>query len=115
MMMKRKSFTMLEMVCALVLMAVLIVVFSSISSRLGQARNSFANETRAILAVQNTVQRLKLLKDPDRKSAERIFLQEAEYAGAFVPRITGSDDSLELALLNQRKNPVVEVRLKCAK
>ncbi len=106
---------MLEMTCALVLMAVLLVVFSSILSRLNQTRSAFARETRAILVMQNTIQRLKLEAEPTRADAERIFREEARSVETLEPQVTATGDSLKLALLNRGRAATVEVTLKCAK
>ncbi len=106
---------MLEMTCALALMAILLVVFSSILSKLNQTRSAFARETCAILVMQNTIQRLKLEAEPTRTGAERIFREEARSVETLEPQVTASGDSLKLALLNHGKATTMEVTLKCAK
>jgi|GEM_PF-4838563 type II secretory pathway pseudopilin PulG len=113
--MKKRTFTMLEMTCALALTAVLVIVFGSILSKLNQARDSFALETNAVLVIQNTIQRLKLEAEPTRDNARHIFLDEAKSVHTLEPRIAENENDMRLALLNNRKAIIVEVTLKCVK
>ncbi len=111
----KRYFTMLEMICALGCLSILLAVFYTLQTSLKRTEQNFNAETAAILAMQNTLERLRMEEKPDRMAAQRIFLEEASFIPMFTPEFKESGDHVQLALLNKKQARTVEVTLKCEK
>ncbi len=111
--MKKRPFTMLELTCALALLALLIVMFSALRHQTRRSGEAFAEETIGILVMQNTVQQLRLENAPDRARAAALFRAEAAFAPSLTPLVEETPQGLTLALLNKKNARTVEVKFSC--
>ena len=116
---QRTAFTMVEMMCALALTALLLVMFFSLQQQIRRSRAAFETEGSAILVLENTLERLRASGHPDQADAARIFAEEFASAGLPAPltaATAATADGLRLGVKKTADGPwIAEVTLPCRK
>lgn len=113
-----KYFTILEIICALALFAVLTTAFFGALDTLRQMDRDFTSENRALMVLDNTFERLDTMKNYTSSDVEVAFLDEFAKSGLTRDRIKPfcrkHGHNIALSLVKKNGKPLIEVDLKCA-
>ncbi len=114
---KKNHFLLLEIVMAIGLLIILTAGFFGGLKTLKRMDRSFNNERRALMVIDNTLERLQKKKHYDSAGVERIFNDEYAKAG-FAPNskiksmIKEEPNQTVLAVLKPNSKPFIEVKIK---
>ena len=114
----KKQYTMLEIICALALFAVLTTAFFKSMDTLRKMDRDFTSENRALMVLDNTFERLGAMNDYSSSDVETAFLDEYAKSGLSPDRISPvckrHGSSIMLILIKKNGKPLIEVNIKCA-
>jgi len=116
----RTNYTMLELIAALGALALLSACFLASLKSLAKMEWISSSENRAILVLDNVLERAESIKKPSAQDIKRVF--DSEYSksplgddsrihAAFVD----SGDKVRLRILKPNGKPLAEVEVKCGK
>ena len=116
---RRCSFVFLEIVAALGMLGLLTACFIGAMRTLMDMNHVYVSETRAILTLDNAVERAAALPKPSAKQLERLFQCEwtkSQLAdeGRLKPVFSNAGGFVEMRILKANGKPLAEVKVKCA-
>ena len=116
----RQNYTMLELVAALAVMALLTTCFFASLRSLVDMDKAFSAESRAILVLDNTLERAEFLKSPSSDELKRLF--DSEYGKSPLKADDSIRKSFDYAegeahfrILKANGKPLAEVKVKCGR
>ena len=116
----KNHFVCIEAVMALGLLVLLFACYFQSIRSLESMDRSFSNESRGLLVIDNTVERLGSKKHYGIKEIKQIFLEEFRKGGfgdnsLVVPRAVIKNDMVKLSVLKANGKAIIEVDVKCRK
>ena len=117
---KKNYFVCIEAVMALGLLVLLFACYFQSVRSLEAMDRSFSKESRAILVVDNTVERLGARKYYGSREIKKIFLEEFRKGGfgdnsLIAPKVVVKNDMVKLSVLKANGKAIIEVEVKCRK
>jgi len=115
----KKTYFMVEIIMALALLALLAACFAASLRVVDKMDRLFSAETRALMVVDNTVERLSHLSGYDAERIRTIFLDECRAGditgrnGRLRPLFTAEPGTACMVLLQANDKPMIEVKIKC--
>lgn len=116
----KNYFVCIEAVMALGLLVLLFACYFQSIRSLEAMDQFFSNESRGLLVVDNTIERLEFKRHYGSKEIKQIFLEEFRKGGfgdnsKITPRTVIKGDTVELSVLKANGKAIIEVEVKCRK
>ncbi len=114
---KKQYFSMIEIVVIIAVVAVLFSAFARAVNAVYRANRTFINESKAVLVLDNVIERLKVKKDVSRNEVKKILAEEFQHSdlgkgNLFCTKAVEQEGNFVISVIRLKDNRLLaEVRL----